>query len=169
MSQSGIPVVSQVAQVVHNIAGGIGDIFEGKNVFESLGRIIAAPVAGALDLANDLTFNSLAHTPIVGDVFKGGRELNVNPYSAEAAITLGRGLAKSSALAAGGLAIGGLAAGGSVTALASSQTLQTLGATSVISSSAANRDIIGTVVGVGQLAGANGVTTPQAVTDAINA
>ena len=87
MSQSGIPIVSQVAQTVHTVGSSIGDIFAGKNVFEALGRIVSSPVTGALDLVNDISFNTLAHTPIVGGTFDSGKKLHSNPYDATATET----------------------------------------------------------------------------------
>lgn len=100
MSQSGIPVVSQIAQTVHTIGTSIGDIFEGKNVFEALGRIVSAPVTGALDLVNDISFNTLAHTPVVGGTFQAGRDLHFNPYDAGAAKDLAINLGKDAAILA---------------------------------------------------------------------
>ena len=103
MSQSGIPVVSQVAQVASTIGSSVGDIFSGKNVFEALGRIVASPIAAAGDLANDISFNSLANQPIGKDFFAGSRAFVENPYSRDAASQLAKGTAQVGATVAGGL------------------------------------------------------------------
>lgn len=161
MSQSGIPVVSQVAGALGNVVAGVGDIVSGKNVFESLGRIIVAPVAGALDLANDLSFNTLANAPVVGDVFEGGKGLYDNPYDADAATKLGRGIATTAAVTAGGAAGLGLAYGEGATALLSAGELQGLGGVSLAAGSAANRNLAGVVGGLAQIGSSVGINTPE--------
>lgn len=106
MSQSGVPIVSQAAQVVNTIGSSIGDILAGKNVFEAAGRIIGSPVAALGDLANDISFNTLANQPIGKDFFAGSRSFVENPYSKDAATQLAKGSAQVGATIAGGALLG---------------------------------------------------------------
>lgn len=114
MSKSGVPVVSQVAEATHTIGTSIGDIFEGKNVFESLGRVVAAPFAATIDLTNDITFHKLEGAPLgVGQLLQGGSEFAENPYSREAALKTGGGVLQVGATV-GGAVVGGPAISGAL-------------------------------------------------------
>lgn len=114
MSKSGIPIVSQVAETVHTVGSSIGDIFSGKNVFESLGRIGAAPFAAVGDMLNDISFNTLAHQPIAGDFFQGSKDFQDNPYSKAAAFKLGKGGIEAGVAALTAGAFSGAGAGASL-------------------------------------------------------
>lgn len=99
MSQSGIPVVSQAAQITSTATKSVSDILSGKNVFEAVGRVVASPFAAAADLSNDLTFHTLEKVPIAGDVLKTGTQFSENPYSAKYAKDFVTSTAKAGAVA----------------------------------------------------------------------
>lgn len=110
MSQSGIPVVSQVAQAASNVVDATGSVFSGGNVFENLGRITVAPFTAAADLTNDVTFGLAGKVPLVGDVFSGGSALHEDQTSKDAAFKFGKGVAVTGATVAGGVFAGPLIA-----------------------------------------------------------
>lgn len=102
MSKSGVPVVSQGAQLVGNVTNAFGDVLSGKNVFESVGKALVAPVAANVDLINDVTFGKLEGAPLeVGNLLKSGSDLSENIDSKEAAFQF----VKSGAIV-GGTALG---------------------------------------------------------------
>lgn len=162
MSKSGVPIVSQVAEVANTVVSSIGDIFEGKNVFESLGRIIAAPVAAAGDLVNDISFNTLAHQPIAGDFFAGSREFVENPYSADAAKKLGVGTLEvaGAAITGGALAAGGFGVSAGNTLAATIGNVGKFGGELYLGSSLGKAVGKGDLGAAAQLAGGAGIENP---------
>lgn len=132
MSKSGIPIVSQVAATVHTIGSSIGDIFSGGNVFEAVGRIGASPFTAAADLINDVSFNTLAHQPIAGDLFQGAREFQDDPYSAAAAAKFAKG---------------GLEAGAAVLTAGTFSAGASLGATAVEAAKYGGKLYVGSKIG----------------------
>lgn len=162
MSKSGIPIVSQVAETVHTIGSSIGDIFEGKNVFESLGRIVAAPIAAAGDLVNDISFNTLAHGPIAGDFFGGSRDFQDNPYSAAAAGRLAKGSLEvgASLVTAGAFSAGGLGVEAGSTAFQTALNAGKFGGQLVLGSKLGQAVASGNLDAAAQLAGGLGIENP---------
>lgn len=164
MSKSGIPIVSQVAEVVHTVGSSIGDIFEGKNVFESLGRIIAAPVAAAGDLVNDISFNTLAHGPIASNFFSGSRDFVDNPYSADAAKKLGVGTLEvaGAAITGGALSAGGFGVSAGSSFLSTAGNVAKFGGELALGSKLGNAVGTGNLGAAAELAGIGGLQNPFA-------
>lgn len=106
MSQSGVPIVSDVAKVAVNTANAVSSIASGGNVFENLGRIAIQPATFAAGKLHTTTFGVADKVPVLGDVSRLGYELSNDPRNKQKALQFGIATAKAAAVA-GGAAVGG--------------------------------------------------------------
>lgn len=111
MSQSGVPIVSDIAKVAVNTANSVSNIASGGNVFENLGRIAIQPATFAAGTLHSTSFGALDKAPIIGNAVRSGNELANNPTSRRSAIEFAQTSAKVGAIAGGAIVGGPLIAG----------------------------------------------------------
>jgi hypothetical protein len=113
MSQSGIPVVSSLAQSTSDIGNALGDAVTGGNVFSSLGKIELQPLSLAGDLWHSASLGTSDKVPIVGGYTSSSHAFQEDTSNSAAAGGTLRGAAEVAALGyAGGVgltAVGGTA------------------------------------------------------------
>ena len=111
MSQSGVPIVSDVAKVAVNTANAVSNIASGGNVFENLGRIAIQPATFAAGTLHSGSFGLADKVPVIGDVSKTGYALSDDPRNRQKALDFGIASAKAGAVAGGAIVGGPLIAG----------------------------------------------------------
>jgi len=111
MSQSGVPIVSDIAKVAVNTANSVSNIASGGNVFENLGRIAIQPATFAAGTLHSGSFGIADKVPVIGEVTKSGYELSGDIKNKQLASQFGVSSLKAGAVAGGAIVGGPLIAG----------------------------------------------------------